>query len=279
MRETIRGFMKNEIITENQMLGGASRSFVAVTSSVEQDTRLSWFEKYLYSTIAGLTNKNGYCFARNEYLAERLNVSKNHVSKAISTLVKYQLLRVELEPKCNKGHVRKVYMVDVVEVTATVTVPMGGATHNQKELPPTSNEITPLTQNDDRANQINLPLYKVEKKNQNLSQNPSIEQLETYAKERDIDLKLARAFHEQMERVGWKDDDNQPIRKWGSYFKGAVARPGSIILSPQKTRPHKPVAVDSHELLDDYALTLSSAGSPCDDYALNLQNETTGVTQ
>ena len=46
-------------------------------------------EKLLYAVITSLANKEGYCFAKNSYLADKLEAQPHTVSKCISHLKEY----------------------------------------------------------------------------------------------------------------------------------------------------------------------------------------------
>ena len=53
-------------------------------------------EKLLYAMITSLSNKEGYCFASNKYLAEKLNVKANTVSGWITDLKRKDFIVVEI---------------------------------------------------------------------------------------------------------------------------------------------------------------------------------------
>ena len=58
--------------------------------------------KLLYGEITALSNKLGYCFARNSYFADLYGVSKNTVSRWISDLNKLGFITVQIERNSNK---------------------------------------------------------------------------------------------------------------------------------------------------------------------------------
>ncbi len=55
-------------------------------STVRYDKKLKANEKILYSEITVLCNKNGYCYASNEYFSNLYNVHKNTISLWINNL-------------------------------------------------------------------------------------------------------------------------------------------------------------------------------------------------
>jgi DNA-binding transcriptional regulator YhcF (GntR family) len=62
--------------------------------------------KLLYSELTALTNKEGYCYASNNYFAELYNVHKNTVSKWFSLLEKNGFIRMEVK----ENYRRKVWI-------------------------------------------------------------------------------------------------------------------------------------------------------------------------
>lgn len=71
-------------------------------------------EKLLYAIITSLTCKEGYCFATNKYLAEKLGVNHKTISSWISDLNKRNFIKIELIRNENKQIIqRKIYINDV----------------------------------------------------------------------------------------------------------------------------------------------------------------------
>lgn len=73
---------------------------------LRQDKNVPDFAFRLYSEVASLANKNGYCFATNEYLGEIFGKSIEHVSRTISTLQKHGYLNLIIE----SGFKRRIYL-------------------------------------------------------------------------------------------------------------------------------------------------------------------------
>ena len=65
--------------------------------------------KILYSEITALCNKEGYCWASNDYFADLYKVSKNAVSTWINSLMNEGFIKIELK-KIHTGTKRKVYL-------------------------------------------------------------------------------------------------------------------------------------------------------------------------
>ena len=71
-------------------------------------------EKLLYAIITSLTCKEGYCFATNKYLAEKLGVNPKTISSLISDLRDRNFIKIELIRNKNKQIIqRKIYINDV----------------------------------------------------------------------------------------------------------------------------------------------------------------------
>jgi len=77
---------------------------------------LSANEKLLWGRINGLTTKEGYCFASNEWLGEQIGLSSSTVSDIISSLVRKNLLHREIIRNENNEIVeRRLYPLSVKE--------------------------------------------------------------------------------------------------------------------------------------------------------------------
>ena len=68
-------------------------------ANVRYDRNLTPNAKLLYGEITALCNKEGFCWATNNYFAELYNVSKTSVSKWISQLEQYGYIKTTLKYK------------------------------------------------------------------------------------------------------------------------------------------------------------------------------------
>ena len=85
-----------------------------IPATVLYNKELKANEKLLYAIITSLSNKGGYCFATNKYLAEKLDVNPKTISSWISDLKDRNFIIVELIRNENKQIVeRKIYINDV----------------------------------------------------------------------------------------------------------------------------------------------------------------------
>lgn len=72
---------------------------ITVFDPIAQNTSIGWQEKALWSLLFGLSFKEGYCFATNEYLAYRMGTSSNAIKTMLSSLKKKTLIDIKDENK------------------------------------------------------------------------------------------------------------------------------------------------------------------------------------
>lgn len=70
--------------------------YAIIPANVRYDKRLKANEKLLYGEITSLAQKNGICWATNEYFAELYDVRKEQISRWISNLVKFNYIKLKL---------------------------------------------------------------------------------------------------------------------------------------------------------------------------------------
>ena len=87
--------------------------YYVIPATVLYNKELKANEKLLYAIITSLACKEGYCFASNKYLAEKLNVNPKTVSSWISDLRDKDFIIVELIRNGNNQIIqRKIYIND-----------------------------------------------------------------------------------------------------------------------------------------------------------------------
>lgn len=124
-------------------------SWISLPMSLIQDENLSWFEKILLSFIANLSQSEGYCYASNDYLAEKLNTSAGYIKNAILSLKKIGLIEVDSYNKSVKTN-RKIRLSGVN--------PLAQISANKESI--STNKCRPLAQ-------ISANVIKDELKNKN----------------------------------------------------------------------------------------------------------------
>ena len=88
--------------------------YSVIPATVLYNKELKANEKLLYAIITSLACKEGYCFASNKYLAEKLDVNPKTISSWISDLRDKNFVIVELIRNENKQIIqRRIYINDV----------------------------------------------------------------------------------------------------------------------------------------------------------------------
>ena len=88
--------------------------YAVIPSSVLFNENLKPNEKLLYAVITVLANKEGYCFASNNYLADLFNSKSHTISNWISHLSKLNFVHVELIKSDNNEIIqRRIYINDI----------------------------------------------------------------------------------------------------------------------------------------------------------------------
>lgn len=92
--------------------------YAVIPSTVLFNKELKANEKLLYAVITVLANKEGYCYASNNYLADLFNSKPHTISNWISHLNKLDLVHVEII-RNNKNEIvqRRIYINDIPYVT------------------------------------------------------------------------------------------------------------------------------------------------------------------
>ena len=68
---------------------------IVIESSIVKSNSINSTDKLVYGIIKALTNNVGYCYASNDYISKKINLSKRTISKSISNLKKAKYIRVE----------------------------------------------------------------------------------------------------------------------------------------------------------------------------------------
>ncbi len=68
---------------------------IILDDSIVKSNSISSTDKLVYGVIKALSNNLGYCYASNDYISKKVNLSKRTISKSISNLRKVNYIRVE----------------------------------------------------------------------------------------------------------------------------------------------------------------------------------------
>lgn len=81
--------------------------YAVIPANVRYDEKLSANAKLLYAEITCLTNKNGECFASNNYFANLYHVTKQAISRWLLLLQKQNYINIEYFYKPNSKEIEK----------------------------------------------------------------------------------------------------------------------------------------------------------------------------
>ena len=81
--------------------------YIIVPNIVCENKNLNSTEKLVMGMICSLNYKGNDCFASNEYLAKRINVSKRTITSSLAKLKKEGLIKIEYI-----NHTRKLYIIE-----------------------------------------------------------------------------------------------------------------------------------------------------------------------
>jgi len=88
--------------------------YAVIPSTILYNKELSSTVKLLYAIITSLSNKDGYCYASNKYLAEKLNVEPVTISRGVKVLRENNYVFVDILRNEKKEIIcRKIYPNDV----------------------------------------------------------------------------------------------------------------------------------------------------------------------
>ena len=82
---------------------------IVIESSIVKSNSINSTDKLVYGIIKALTNILGYCYASNDYISKRINLSKRTISKSISNLKRANYIRIE-----TINYQRNIYLVNDV---------------------------------------------------------------------------------------------------------------------------------------------------------------------
>lgn len=185
--------------------------YAVIPAEIRYDKDLKDKAKLLYGEIASLTQKNGECWATNNYFAELYGVSKMTISRLIQDLVDKGYISVEIRYKEGTKEIEGRY------------IKIGIYPYQQ-------NCIYPIYKNveDNNININNIKNNKKENIKRKTFIKPSIEEIEAYCIERNNCIN-AQVFYDYYETNGWVQGKNKPIRDWKACIRTWEQRAGKQI--------------------------------------------------
>lgn len=182
-----------EFITES--------TYAIVPTLVLDDMTLNGNEKILYARISSLTNKYGYCFATNKYLAKQLGTSESTLKRCLKNLIdkKYIVSEIKYKKGTKEIEERRLLLADF-SITRNNTL------CSEVNTPQLMNELTPQVtselDNNISSNTIRLIKEKEIYKEKESFRKPTIEEIAEYCRERNNSVD-AEAFYYHYESKGW----------------------------------------------------------------------------
>ena len=82
---------------------------IVLDDFIVESNSINSTDKLVYGVIKALTNNLGYCYASNDYIFKKVNLSKRTITKSISNLKKANYIRVE-----TINYQRNIYLTSVV---------------------------------------------------------------------------------------------------------------------------------------------------------------------
>lgn len=68
---------------------------IILDDSIVKSNFINSTDKLVYGVIKALSNNLGYCYASNDYISKKINLSKRTITKSISNLRKANYMKVE----------------------------------------------------------------------------------------------------------------------------------------------------------------------------------------
>ena len=85
-------------------------SCIVLDDSIVKSNSINSTDKLVYGVIKALSNNLGYCYANNDYISKKVNLSKRTITKSIGNLKKANYIRVEII-----NYQRKIYLNSIAE--------------------------------------------------------------------------------------------------------------------------------------------------------------------
>lgn len=185
--------------------------FLFIPEHIMERDDLSLQEKCVYGRIIGLTKKEGYCYATNEWLGLKLNMSGKTISRHISSLTNKGFLYLEITKTKKKagapyewGTRRKIYAFSV----------MGGHGYPKNEHPPypkneqysiTGISITALSKGGAHTNtNTEIPKSSEIQNNTDLKDGISLKEKTTESNESSLNPELSRTLELKKRKTAVK---------------------------------------------------------------------------
>lgn len=136
-------------------MAGEGNYYAVIPAEIMNDKTLTESAVLLYARIASLCEVDGYCWATNDYFAQKMNKSKDRISRLISQLEKQGHLHIEI--------VKNPQTKEIVQRRLWISDKAYQKTRKNEEIPSTPIGIfadTPIGKNNNTYRQKQQGLYK-----------------------------------------------------------------------------------------------------------------------
>lgn len=181
-------------------------------AKVRYDEDLVANAKLLYSEITALCNREGYCWATNEYFANLYNVNEKTISRWIKQLKTKGFIDYELKTfRYNDGTVKQMRFIFIVGNLQNQTYNFVSDQSNNFMPDQMDNFVLDQSNNFVTHNNTNNNIIKEKRSKKFIP--PSIEEIEEYCKERNNNVDPEK-FKNYYDALGWVIGKNKPIKDW-----------------------------------------------------------------
>lgn len=173
-----------------------------IPASVRYDEELKPNEKLLYSEITALTNKNGECYATNNYFSKLYKVHKNTISVWIQNLKDKHYINISFKYKDNTKEIEKrVIRIDGIPINEKIDTyqlnHVGGINENIEENNTSINNIYNIKENREKKS------FKA----------PTLEEIKNYIEEKELSVD-AQKFYDYFNVSNWVDSKGNKVKNW-----------------------------------------------------------------
>ena len=178
--------------------------YAVIPAEIRYDKELTANEKILYGEITALTNKNGECWAGNEYFANLYKVKNRSVSRWISHLKEKRYITISLEYKNDTKEINK----RIIKING-IPIDKNVKTYRQNCQEGIDKNV--LENNTSINNKKeNIKRKKFEK--------PTLDEIKAYIKEKQMTNVDPEYFYDHYEANGWQIGRN-PMKDWKATLR------------------------------------------------------------
>lgn len=205
-----------------------------IPAHVRYDSRLNDSDKILYSEITALTQKNGQCWASNQYFASLYNVSKDTISRRISKLAKLGYITVQIIYKENSKEIdKRVIQVEILlhdpigKIADTYPQSCGEGTRKSEDTPirkivvdnNTSNEYYKINNNPYSPHEVFEMFWKLYPKRQD-KKKAKTKLIQIIQKKPELAQTIISDLERRVNCQDWKKADGKYIPLPTTYLNG-----------------------------------------------------------